>query len=100
MKLEIQSTTNPIVVDVYDNIKSVSDSDRFKNCINELLMRHGTTKVTVNIKDSYILTSSIIGFLAKKIAQEHAPITIHVKNSELYRMLTNLQVIELLNIKR
>ena len=57
-------------------------------------------EIDIHILDSYIITSSTIGFLGKIIQQSKQNINVIVYNSELYELLENLNVIDLLKVKK
>ena len=56
--------------------------------------------IEIHIKDSFIVTSSVIGFLIKFIKKDKIPITLYITNDELYEMMDDMNLIQALNIKK
>lgn len=85
---------------VKDVIKTIEDSTLFKKGISDILLKDPSAKVDIHIKDSYIITSSIIGTLLKMVQKDNAKISLFVYSADLYELLDKLNLISLLNVKR
>ena len=81
-------------------IKSIEDNKRIKEEVEKLVKDSNLKEIDIHILDSYIITSSTIGFLGKIIQQSKQNINVIVYNSELYELLENLNVIDLLKVKK
>ena len=80
-------------------IKSVEDSAYFKEVMLEML---GTPSkaLSIYIEDSFIVTSSIIGYILKAINIDKADITLYVHEDDLYKLLSQLNLLEQLHVKK
>ncbi len=99
MEIDVKDGQIQIEIYVRDNIKSISDNDRLKHTIEQACKADDKKPVHIHIKDSFIITSSVIGFLIKYIKKDKFPIYLYVYNQELYDMLDDMDLIGLLNIK-
>jgi hypothetical protein len=94
---ELSSSTDIIIS---GNIKSISDTDIIKSAIIRVWNKDESKSLNICIDDSFIITSSVIGFLIKFIKKDRMPITLYVKNNELYEMLDDMNLVEALNVRR
>ena len=67
--MEITTKTNGQSVDIYISgiIKTISDGQSIKETITRIFAQDAQQLIHVHIKDSFIITSSVIGFLIKSI---------------------------------
>jgi hypothetical protein len=99
MTIESVESSGQIRLVVKGNVKTIQDTDTLKDRVNSAI-GSSATSISIEIVDSYILTSSVIGYLAKLIAKSNKSISTVVGNSELFQLLQELNVIELLNVRR
>lgn len=99
MDLRVKTSSSKTEIHIDDTIKSISDNDKIKQAI-ENSWSNNEHAIDIYINDSFIITSSVIGFLIKFIKKDKMPITIYISNSELYEMLDDMKLIEVLNIRR
>lgn len=100
MKLSVRNTSNKTEIYIEDNIKSLGDNDTIKIAIEDAWNTNSDKAIDIYIKDSFIITSSVIGFLIKFIKKDKMPITLYINNSELYDMMDDMNLIQVLNIKK
>ncbi len=100
MQLAIKDTSTATQICIEENIKSLSDNDTIKTAIEDAWNAHTDKPIEIHIKDSFIITSSVIGFLIKFIKKDKMPITLYIKNEELYDMMDDMNLIQALNIKK
>ena len=93
MELERQGN----ILNIKGNIKSIEDYETIKSEIEAI--RKNYQNATINILDSFSITSSIIGYLYK-ITNEGFKINLYVKNEILYNLLNDLNLINLFNVKK
>lgn len=79
------------------NIKSIEDSLKIKEEINKKL-KIDDTRIKLVIKDSFSMTSTVIGFLMKLVHHDKIQISISVGDSRLYDLLDELNLVQLLNV--
>ena len=98
LTLKDNGTSTDIIIS--GNIKSISDTDNIKFAITTAWNKDEKNPINLKIDDSFIITSSVIGFLIKFIKKDKIPLTLYVKNEELYEMLEDMNLIEVLNVRR
>jgi hypothetical protein len=79
------------------NIKSIEDSLKIKAEINNILKTDGS-RIKLVIKDSFSMTSTVIGFLMKLVHHDKIQISTSVGDSRLYDLLDELNLVQLLNV--
>lgn len=100
MKLTVVNGSSTTKINIEENIKSLSDNDDIKVAIENVWNTNSDKLIEIHIKDSFIITSSVIGFLIKFIKKDKIPITIYITNDELYEMMDDMNLIQALNIKK
>lgn len=100
MNLTVLNNPRTTQINIEENIKSLSDNDRIKIAIEDAWNTDSDKPIEIYIKDSFIVTSSVIGFLIKFIKKDKMPITLYISNSELYEMMDDMNLIQALNIKK
>lgn len=93
-EMKIEVTDSEIVVD--GNIKSFSDSKNLKDAI--ALFMQNNNKIILNIKNSLIITSEVIGYLIKLYSKDRVNITIKCGNPHLVTLLDNLNLKDIISI--
>jgi len=78
-------------------IKSISDSQEIKDAINSCT---DATALTLDIVDSFSVTSSVIGFLLKKRQADNLAVTIQAHDDRLYDLFKSLNLVEVLDVKK
>ena len=86
--MEISSSSN--VVTITGNIKTVSDFQTLKVCLDSVVNQH--KNVTINIKDSLSITSSVIGYLNKLILKDKITLHLKIGNTQLIELLEDLNL--------
>ena len=97
MNINVNKNENSCELNIEGVIKSVSDSQSIKDAFNSC----GNIKsVSIEIIDSFSITSSVIGFLLKKKHGDGININIKVNDSRIYELFQSLNLIEVLNVKK
>lgn len=94
MQIDVMNLSTHISINVDGVIKSIADTQSFQDAIN------GCSKelpIQIHIKNSFSLTSSVIGFLLKKIQQDHLKIELFVYHERLWELLESLGLTNALN---
>jgi len=92
--MEISSSGNTVTIE--GNIKSVSDFQQIKSVIDGI----SDSKINLVIKDSFSITSSVIGYLNKIIHKDGKTIHMSINDSRLYDLLNDLSLISLFNVHK
>ncbi len=100
MKLTTLNNSDNTTIIIEENIKSLNDNDVIKVAIENAWNTDTDKPIEIHIKDSFIITSSVIGFLIKFIKKDKIPITLYINNNELYEMMDDMNLIQALNIKK
>lgn len=79
------------------NIKTIGDFQAIKQALDTFI-KHNTS-LTLIIKDSISVTSSVIGYLTKLVLKDKIAVEIRVGNSELINLFEELGLKELLHVR-
>lgn len=80
-------------------IKTVGDSTVFKDTLYTMLDSPAKS-ISIHIKDSFIITSSIIGTMLKAVNMDKAQISLYVYQDDLYSLLSQLNLLDALSVKK
>ena len=83
-------------INIEGNIKSVSDFQEIKKTIDAI---HDKS-IKIVIKDSFSITSSVIGYLNKITHKDGVSIQMAVSDARLYELLNDLSLISLFNVHK
>jgi len=100
MKLRVKRKPTSTEIHIDENIKSLGDNDAIKHAIEDAWHDDNEKSINIFINDSFIITSSVIGFLIKFIKKDKIKITINIYNEELYEMLDDMNLLKALNVKK
>jgi hypothetical protein len=79
------------------NIKSIEDSMEIKKAINALKNR-GAKSLLLRIRDSFSMTSTVIGHIMKLVEIDKYPVTMIAEDHRLYRLLEELSLTQLFKV--
>ena len=85
------------IINIEGNIKSIEDYEQIKSALDNV--KASFDSITLNIKNSISITSSVIGYLVK-LANEGKKIYLNVGSEDLYDLLDELNLINLFSVKR
>lgn len=100
MDLVTKKSGGNVVIDVVGNIKSISDGQTIKDAITKIFQDDKNTFIDLCIKDSFIITSSVIGFLIKAIKVDKMALHVSVGSQELYEMLVEMSLVDAMNVRK
>ena len=100
MKLTVKNVHTNTEIYIDENIKSIGDNDKIKHAIEQAWKNDNDANIDIYINDSFIITSSVIGFLIKFIKKDKMKISIYVYNEELYEMLDDMNLVEALHVTK
>jgi len=100
MDLVTKKSGGNVVIDVVGNIKSISDGQAIKDAIKKAYQDNQQASIDLCIKDSFIMTSSVIGFLIKSIKVDKMFLHVNVGSQELYEMLLEMSLVDAMNVRK
>ena len=101
MELTSKVGSNCFDISITGNIKTIADGVSIKEAVAKAIHDSSIEKpINLYIKDSFIITSSIIGFLIKVTNVDKIPLQVIVENQELYEMLSEMNLLTSINIQK
>lgn len=100
MNINIIDNPRSMQIHIEGNIRSVKDNAMIKVAIEDVWNTNSDKQIDIFIKDSFIVTSSVIGFLIKFINKDKMPISLYISNDELYKMMDDMKLIQTLNVRK
>jgi C4-type Zn-finger protein len=94
MQVEISSN----ILKINGNIKSVNDYKEIKSVTDNLIQEHKA--ITIIIKDSLSITSSVIGYLNKIVLKDSIDLNMQVGNANLMELLADLNLTSVFKVTR
>jgi len=94
--MTIENKSGKIVIE--GNIKSISDFHEIKSIVDEVI--ESTKNLDILIRDSFSITSSVIGYFNKIIHKDGINLTLTVTDTRLYELLEDLNLIALFHVKK
>lgn len=79
-------------------VKSITDSQQLKDTVENVSSKQSS--IVVEFIDSFALTSSVIGFLTKKVQADNVNLTLLAHNEQLFELLDMLSLTTLFNVKK
>lgn len=87
-------------ITILGTIKTIADGQMIKETINRSFHQDKQRTIKLNIQDSFIITSSVIGFLIKAIKIDKMDLTVYVRSMELYSMLDDMNLLDTMNVRK
>lgn len=94
--MKIEKTGNAELT-ITGNIKSIDDSTTIKHAINALVAG-GSQRVVICVKDSFSMTSAVIGTLMKLVNHDQVDLSMTVTDHRLYTLLDSLNLIQMFKV--
>lgn len=94
--MEISSSSNNVVIT--GNIKSINDFQSIKTSLDSI--KANNTSITIDIKDSISITSSVIGYLNKLVLKDEIALHIKVGNAQLIDLFNDLNLSKVFNVTK
>lgn len=86
------------VIKIMGNLRNKVDCDVIKEAVNQLDLQENEL-LTLEIVNSIIMPSVVIGYLLKLRHQSPYRLQINIHQPSLYALLTDLKLIEILNVR-
>lgn len=94
----MEITTSSNIATIIGNIKSVSDFQNIKSSLDAL--KATQKSITIEIKDSISITSSVIGYFNKLILKDKIRVQMNIENEQLMSLLEDLNLVQTFNAKK
>lgn len=94
--MKIQLGENGVLV-INGEMKTIEDYTEIKNALNDIISK-GLDSVTIEVKESMTITSSIIGLFTKTVHGDGLKIKLMVHSDRLYNLLEDLNLIAVFNV--
>jgi len=94
--VEISTSSNTVTIT--GNIKSVSDFQTIKNTVERL--KATQKSITVEIKDSLSITSSVIGYFNKLVLKDKIDLHTDIGNEQLMDLFDELNLSSVFKAKK
>jgi hypothetical protein len=91
-------STSGSTITITGNIKSVADYQELKTTVDGVIASYDA--ITLDIKDSISITSSIIGYFNKIILKDKIAVTMKIGNAQLMELLEDLNLVSLFQAKK
>ena len=85
-------------VNIDGTIKSVSDSQSIKDALSSCT--DANLAVHITITNSFSVTSSVIGFLLKKVQADRLKLEIKVTDERLYDLFKSINLADILSVSK
>ncbi|MGD9971399.1 MAG: hypothetical protein AB7S65_13240 [Sulfuricurvum sp.] len=79
-------------------VKSFSDSQQIKDTVENVA--RNSNHITIEFVESFALTSSVIGYLMKKVQADNLNLSIITHNDQLFELLNMLSLTSLFNVQK
>jgi len=100
MDLVIKVHHEHVDVSITGTIKTIANAQTIKEAIRTTHEQHPDTIINLIIKDSFIITSSVIGSVIKSIKMDKMALHVNVGCEELYVMLEDMNLIDMMNVRK
>jgi len=100
MEITIRTNSTSVDINVLGTIKTIADGQNIKDAMRRAFEQDSGRAINVYVKDSFIITSSVIGFLIKSIKIDKMALVVYVSSPELYTMLEDMNLIDSMNVRK
>ena len=94
--MDISTSSNTVTIT--GNIKSINDFQNIKATLDSIKASNGS--ITVDLKDSISITSSVIGYFNKLVLKDKIKFNIRVGNSQLLELFDDLNLRQTFNVTK
>ena len=94
--MDITTSGNSVIIT--GNIKTIGDYQTIKDTLEKLV--GSSNNITIIIKDSISITSSVIGYLTKLVQKDNVDIQIRVGDANLYELFDEINLVQLFRVSR
>jgi hypothetical protein len=98
MTVNVEKKPEGYEVHIDGTIKSVADSQSIKDAVGGC--EDSKLPIHIRIDNSFSVTSSVIGFMLKKVQADKADVRITVSDERLYDLFKSLNLATILNVHK
>ena len=98
MTVNVQNKPEGYLVHIDGTIKSVADSQSIKDAV--ATCNDAKLPIHIQIDNSFSVTSSVIGFLLKKVQADKVDLKISVSDDRLFDLFKSLNLATILNVHK
>lgn len=98
MTINIKENGDIVEIEVSGVIKGTGHSQSIKDAINSI--EDPSKAIHLNIQDSFAITSTIIGYLRKKVQVDGIKLQVNVKDERLLELMEELNLTRSLNVHK
>lgn len=100
MNIQVETHGNAIHVEIKGNITSIDNTETIKDTVNDVIAENRDGLIKIIFCDSGTVPSALLGFLLKIKRLDKREMEIIAQNTELYSIFENLNLVQLLNVKK
>jgi len=94
----MEITTSGSKVKIIGNIKSISDYQRIRSTVDEMVQ--SSKAITIVLENSISIISSVIGYFNKLVLKDEISLNITVDDDSLYELFNDLGLVQLFRVQR
>jgi hypothetical protein len=94
--MQISTVGNRVTIS--GNIKTITNFQTIKTTIDALIVQENS--IIIYLTDSMSMTSSVIGYFNKLVFKDKINISMHIKNTQLIKLLQDLNLDKLFKVQK
>ena len=94
----INDMPDRVTIKIKGVVKSIVDSQQIKDTVESVT--HNVNNLTIEFIDSFALTSTVIGYLIKKVQADNLNLNIIIHNDQLFELFDMLSLTALFNVRK
>ena len=94
----MEITTSGSKIKIIGNIKSISDYQRIRSTVDEMVQ--SSKAITIVLENSISIISSVIGYFNKLVLKDEISLNITVDDDSLYELFNDLGLVQLFRVQR
>lgn len=100
MEVNTKKLDNRYEIEVIGAVKTIDETREIRSVLDDILTAEPAGNIDMYLKETDVITSSLIGILIKLIYGENAKITIYTTSDKLFQLIERLNLVDTLNIKK
>lgn len=100
MEIKKERVGNIQKIVIKGSIKTLDETTEVRKEIDDILSQDPNAQIEIYLKETELITSSLIGIFVKLIYGENAKISIFTDSEKLYKLIDRLNLINTLNVKK
>ena len=100
MKVDRSRINDTQKVTITGSVKTIDETREIRAVLDDILAENSEAKIEVHLKETDVITSSLIGIFVKLIYVENAKIAILTDSEKLYKLIERLNLVDTLRITK